>query len=477
MRINEFFVQPGVDEIFGSRENRKKFYDVLKFDVNKELGNIRENTNEAEKVLASVGEIIKKAASIRALASPFQAIKQRVVMVNTMARLGDKSKYLLNTPVDAPIYKEFSIGQRGTRLGGIDAGDAVSLQSKSAAARTIYDKLGDFRLGMEKNVWEPLASQLVKGDVWSAKKSWGAFFRKFMKEQYGEDVDISTAHEKLEDPRIQEAASYAEQMVGETQIASSAGEGSNFLYSGGSAGKRLALGIFLPFSNFAFNLKSRLWNIMKYGTTGTKAEKKEAASALVGLTAEVMTYYYIAQGLKAATISLVDDSVLRALFDLEKPEDDEEEREAKESQSMASTVARDLWPLALQQDLTNEQLKWVNGIVAEDLKEEGYTDEEIERRVPFSVNPTTGDKFGIYALPFKDLDVESVDYENNTLTTKNQFGTSSTIDIDENLENYLIFASIINYFASVGIGISDFTNAVNRVKKSQIKQAKEDGRK
>lgn len=470
-QMKAFFDLPQAETVFGNRENLERFKEVIKHGVNKELGSSGFQESKLTRVINDISQNLKKVAYLKALGSPTQYLKQATVLANTIVRLGNP-KYLLGTPTNAPIYNMYSIGQRGSRFGGIDAGDFVDQKSKYDLNNKITDKLSKIYLGLEKHVWNRIGAPLRNTDVFSAKKSWGAFFKKYLLDNYGIEADLMTAHEQLNDPRYQQAASYAEQMVGETQIASSAGESARFLTPESTAGK-ITLSLFLPFSTFAFNTKARLLNSGKYLFTGNREQRAEAASSMVGLLSEVAAYNFIGYTLMTTLYPLLD-SVWRRLFGFEEPEEDEESN--FKQQAIASNVFRDLVPFAVQQNLTDEMIRGLNEVAANQLREDGYTEDEIRNRVPFYVrNESQGVMEGsLYSIPLEMFmkDDGEIDYENNILTVTDKFGNKKEIPIDGNLEDFLIFSSVLETLSMAGITIADINNSVERVKKEQIRQAK-----
>jgi hypothetical protein len=478
MKMKAFYSLPDVTNMLGGTKNADRFIGVLKYDVNRELGSYGFKQSDLVKTFNKIADTLKNAAYIRALASPTQYLKQSTVLANTIIRLGNP-KYLFGTPTDAPIYKYYSIGQRGSRLGGIDAGDFIDQKTKYDLSNSIGDRLGKLFLGLERNVWNKLTASLRNTDVFSAKKSWGAFFKKYMKEEHNVDVDLATAHEQLNDERYKNAAAYAEQMVGETQIASSAGESAQLLSPTNGAHKAM-LAIFLPFSNFAWNNKARFLNASKYLVTGNTQEKQEAASAMVGILAEVAAFNAVGYVL-ATTLAPAIDDLIRSMFGFEEPDRDEEQVAAFRQQVINSNVMRDLNPVAIQQNVNDLFLTRINEISANSLREEGYTEEEIKQRVPFYVrNQEQGLLDGsMYSIPLKGVidwasgEAPEIDYENDVIIIKDSFGNTKEVPMDQNLENYMRVTTVAEALSIFGISLSDINNSIERVKKEQIKQAKQ----
>lgn len=479
MKMKAFYSLPEVETMLGGRDNTNRFVGVLKYDVNRELGTYGFQQSELTKVFNKVTSALKNAAYIRALGSPTQYLKQATVLANTFVRLGNPKYFFSNNPSDAPIFKLYSIGQRGSRLGGIDAGDFIDQKTKYDLSNSISDKLGKLQLGLERNVWHRLTAPLRNTDVFSAKKSWGAFFKKYMQEEYNVDVDLATAHENLNDERYRNAASYAEQMIGETQIASSAGESAKLL-SPTDPSHKILLNIFLPFSNFSWNNKARLINASKYLVTGNSQQKQEAASAMVGILSEVAAFNAVGYVLATTLAPFLDDMV-RSMFGFEEPDRDEEQTAAFRQQIINSNVVRDLNPVAIQQNVNDWMLSTVNDMSANSLQEEGYTDEEIKQRLPFYVrNQDQGLLDGsLYSIPLKPFtnwlsgEAPDIDYENDIIKIKDSYGNVTEVPMDSNLENYLITTSIAENLSMIGVSLSDINNSMERVKKEQLKLAKQ----
>ncbi len=281
------------------------------------------------------------------------------------------------------------------------------------------------------------------------------------------------------DKVAEKAAQYAEQITSETQGHSASGEAPQILTSQ-SAGTKFALGVFLPFSTYAFNTKARFINSSKYLAIGTKAQRLEAASSMVGLMMEVATFNAVAYTLANGLLGLpawngIMDSMWRSMFGFDEPDKDEEKQDIFRQQVIMSNAFKDIFPIAFEQHTTDYMLNGLNDLSTNGLREEGYTQEEIKEQQPFFVRssdkgPLDG---SIYAIPLKEImgSGYDVNYEDNILTVQTQNGPKD-IPIDDNLENYLLMSSVLEALAMVGVGLSDINNSMERVKKEQIKQAK-----
>jgi hypothetical protein len=240
------------------------------------------------------------------------------------------------------------------------------------------------------------------------------------------------------------------------------------------------LAIFLPFSNFAWNNKARFLNASKYLVTGNTQEKQEAASAMVGILAEVAAFNAVGYVL-ATTLAPAIDDLIRSMFGFEEPDRDEEQVAAFRQQVINSNVMRDLNPVAIQQNVNDLFLTRINEISANSLREEGYTEEEIKQRVPFYVrNQEQGLLDGsMYSIPLKGVidwasgEAPEIDYENDVIIIKDSFGNTKEVPMDQNLENYMRVTTVAEALSIFGISLSDINNSIERVKKEQIKQAKQ----
>ena len=158
-----------------------------------------------------------------------------------------------------------------------------------------------------KKVSEPLSKltdgldnvifySLKKGDVNVARSSWIAFYKDYLKRN-GVDmksVDMKTEHELIGDDKVrQDAASYAELMVEETQISSDDARGST-LYNDKNVGMSILRSIFMPYQRFNINAKARMIididNLVKGGRLKDAKLMKDAAQSLGSTVAEQVTF-------------------------------------------------------------------------------------------------------------------------------------------------------------------------------------------
>lgn len=477
MQIKAFMELPEATNIFGTKENLNKFKGVIKTGINKEMGSYGFRESELAQAFDSIAQLFKNAAYVRALGSPAQFLKQSTVLINSTIRLGNPM-YYAGTPTNAKIYDSFSIGQRSKRVAGLYAEDVMDNTFKLNYANKVAEAMFKTKVGLEKHVWNKVSSFVRVPDVYSAKKTWGAFFKKYFKEQYGEDVDLNDAHNHLDDPRYQQAAQYAEQIVSETQGHSSPGEAPQIL-TPKSTGAKFALGVFLPFSTYAFNTKARIINTSKYLATGNKAQRLEAASSMVGLLSEVAAFngigYILANGmLGLPSYNSIFDSMWRSMFGFDEPDKDEEKQDIFRQQVIMSNAFKDLMPITVEQQSTDYFLRYLNDLSTNGMREEGYSQEEMNEHKPFYVRGTDKGPLdgSIYAIPLKEIlgNGYEVNYEDNILTVQTPNGPKD-IPIDDNLESYLLMSSVLETLAMAGIGLSDINNSMERVKKEQIKQA------
>lgn len=494
--VVNFFKSPQMYDIF-----HKEVVDAFNDRVNRmrdvQLGISGISSNDAVmKSAAKLERTLKTLGTTMALGSLTQYPKQYVsVAVNVMSRLGSNAGLMMEAMFtnksDIPLLDMVSVSMRGETQGGtVTAATRISEEEKrqtmkmaSHIARATGEKMS--------NVRDLLFTSLRKGDVNVAKSSWVAFYKEYLVKNgvNKRDIDMKTEHELMDTKLRQDAISYAELMVEETQIASDESRGSEF-YQSQDTWKSILRGIFLPYQSFNINSKMRMLTdigiLMNQNKNNTREEKSEAIKSLIGTTAEVVAFQtmkvYILGGLYSLGKVAIEE-----LFDLEAPEEDEEAEKDFKFKKWYSALIKDLNPLsigAFAEDLSIEMLNYIHYMTSAEEEEDLY---DFQKRLKeeeggnlfyrygdqkgFDVNPMNSG--GLYQIPFQQagqvIDDFKVTFEGSE---RDRYGNIQEYDFTDEQLAFMKFSFAVDLISALGLGEADTRRIINKVKREQKKLAK-----
>ncbi len=289
-------------EIILDRDVREAFLNRIKEYVNSKRGNkfISEKSRKDARIL---NRFVTLGVS-RTLGSVGQYPKQLVPLSNTAVNAGgqntfnavkeftsnkDLREWIINLP--------FDIANRGIEASAlIDSYDSKfqkQARSKSGKMVAEVEKL--------QNWW--LKQMLINPDKIAANASWVAYYGRQMKRKginvFEEGFDWAN-HEV-----DQEAGNYAQQQVDRQQNTSQKDLQGAWFRSDNTT-TRLATKIFLPFSNFLLNQKSRMYSDLNTMTNknSNTPDRVKAARSLGGLVVETAVFNAIGLGLTMGTAAL-----------------------------------------------------------------------------------------------------------------------------------------------------------------------------
>jgi len=285
------------------------------------------------KELNKASNFVGNLSTTLALASVFQPIKQAApVAINTLINTGGmlNVKEALTSSANSFIDKTgYAISNRGKESQTtLDADKALESIDKSTSAKALFANI-------KKANSKLLDLALVKPDVWIARASWLAYYKKSLKNQ---GVDISNMDwdtHKLN----KEAGDYAQQQVDRQQNVSDADLQGDILTSKNPA-IQISKKIVMPFMNFVLNQKARMYAdiITLSSDTASLQDKKAAGRSLAGLSAEIAAFTLISSGAR----ELIWTATKWAL-DFEEEEEEIKDRKEFEKRLMFTTVIRDIF--------------------------------------------------------------------------------------------------------------------------------------
>jgi len=284
-QVKGFFESPEVNQLIETKSDRDLMTDRIKEFVARKRG-IEFTDPRTQKLAKGVNRLAAFAVG-RVLGSFGQVIKQTAPVANTLVTVGAENTLSgINTFVTSKDARDwlknsgYAIALRG--IGSEAQIDSLNNQlekaAESAPAKTlkVLDKLQTFYL-----------KGLIASDKFTANTSWLGFYFKSLKEQ---GVDPSSIDWKTHEVN-RKAGDYAQQMVDRQQNISDrdlAGK----IYGSKSPGTRIFTQMVAPFSNFLFNLKTRLYSDVNtaFNKTSSKEAKSEALKSLGGLAAETALF-------------------------------------------------------------------------------------------------------------------------------------------------------------------------------------------
>lgn len=471
--LYEVLKSPEFEEVVGGRNNAELISKMLRRGSEIQEGVSRTVSNDAVRFLNEATGIVRNLGSARALASLSQPFKQ-IPSVMTKAFMnhlgggsldsffkGIGSVNLVNP--DSGVKKlldQYTIGVRGERLGGIERGDSSSRKiapGSAQAAVRVAEKIKMKQDDFTRLVLGPL----TKSDVYAARATWIGYYLKSLKEQGVKDADIKTEYERQQDPRRQQAAAYAEQMIAETQVPSNPATLAQISRNENDGGWNFAKNLLLPFSTFSINAKYRyLQNFDKL----TRNPNTENAAAVGGDLVEIAAYAGVAYSLASFYKPLLK-SIIEKMTGVDAPDDDEEVTEAKRMKAVNSILVNQVSPLAIG-TAGEAATAWLANQVAHILQNSDATYDEWKKETGGFVYEPDKLDWGVFALGLEPL-TESV-------SNVGEFSKVSSGDseLDDNQVNVLIFKSLMDFLGNIGIGEADVYNQIRTIYREQKKEAK-----
>jgi len=386
-----------------------------------------------------------------------------------------------------------SISLRGeTQAGTITSGTRVS-EAEKRATKAMVGRIAQETGQAADAVRNALFYSLRKGDVNVAKSSWVAFYKKYLIDNgvKKSEIDMTIEHEKINEKLRQEAISYAELKVEETQISSDESRGSEF-YQSKSVDRSILRSMFLPYQSFNINSKMRMMNDLGIlGSSRASAEdKKEAASSLLGTTAEIVTFQTMKYYVLAQLIGLGKSAVM-AMFGLDAPDEDEESKEQQKDfkfKQWYSALAKDLNPLTIgtfAEDMSIEVLNYLQ-YLADGEEDETYIDfiknsrddggqmfyrykDKEERGKGFGASLLGGG--GLYQIPYSQFGEVSDTFElMTTNTSRDAYGNLYEYDFTDEQQTFLKVAFAVELTSLFGLGEADTRRIMTKIRRDVVRE-------
>lgn len=494
--VYNFFRSPNMEEMFG-----RETLDVFNKKVNEmrrvQLGvsSMAVSEDEITKNVTKIERIWKSVGTSIALGGLTQYPKQYIsVVANIIPNLGKHGglmfKAMFTDKSNMPILDIASISLRGeTQAGTVTASTRISEAEKHASKALVGRIIQETGLAADK-IRMGLFYSLRKGDVNVAKSSWVAFYTASLLDQGvdSKDIDMTTEHERIDDVRRQQAMSYAELKVEETQISSDESRGSEF-YQSKDAYKAILRSMFLPFQSFNINSKMRMLNDLNImgSSRATTEQKMEAGRSFIGTVGEIITFTSMKYFVLSPLIGMGKDLIMD-LFSLHSPDDDEEKKKEFKFKQWYSSLAKDLNPLtigAFAEDMNIEVLNYLQYLQDADSDEEyldyirrkqkdgdgqmfyRYKDKE-ERGKGFGASLLNGG--GLYAIPMTQFGEASETFDLAFKGTKrDDYGNLNEYDFSAREKAFLKVAFVIELTSMFGLGEADTRRMLTSIRRDLVR--------
>lgn len=455
---------------------------------------------ETELFVKDAENVIRKMSVRLALATITQYPKQYIsVAMGSMIRLGKNSdllmKEMFTSKKDIPLLDMYSIASRGESQGGTKlTGDRIS-ETKNGAYSKFAKSVGKKLKGIDETIDKAIFFSLRTGDVNIAKSTWIAFYKAHLRKN-GVDlstVDMKTEHEKIDSDNIrQEAASYAETMVEDTQISSDGARGSSFFNSNKNMATTIIRSIMMPYQRFNVNGKVRMvtdvGNIIKGKKLGDKDMVKEATVSLGATIAEQATFHAMKIYLLSGILGMGKDAIASMLgFEPEDEDDETKEANAKfRDKKFLSALVKDLNPMAvgtLLEDLTLEGWNWLAYLADEEDESFDYFEWEKNKmkendlplyRYGNSAGFGSEIGYGLYSAPFSKMMEIKNDFKyafQEEPKVRNNWGGLDQFDFDDDQKDLMKIMFLADLTSLFGMEMETI-RALQKVQREQLKEAK-----
>jgi hypothetical protein len=497
--VKNFFDNKGLSELIGA-DNRKLMSDSITRSINIQRGLLPNVTSPIARGIKKLASTIRRFAVTQALGSITAYPKQFIgVMANAATRLPAKDfptlwqSYADIIKGDVEIAEIF-LSERAQTFGGT----RQTTERLTAAEKRSYLRAGNSlakSLGIAANTAQDLLfSSLRKGDVHAAKATWIAYYKSFLRKKGVKVEDIRTEHLKLDnDPIRQQAASFANQNVEETQIASDQSREAGLYSQDQSDRIKIFRDVVAPYSRFVLQSKMRM--LINYGNAtraikrGDKESRDQALRSLGGSLLEQATFH----GVNLFVLKAITFSAGKVLSDLLGFEDDNEFDWGFKVKQYYTNLIKDMNPFVIgnaMETLNIEALNWLAYVTDNEAREKFETQEDFEKSLKkakkskafYRYADTPGFDFDL----FKDLGVYqgaldtwsqlSQSYNlafSENPEIENKYGGSRKINLSEKQQGYMKAMFAVEFLSSIGLFEAETYRMMKKIQREQVKQVKD----
>lgn len=473
--FREFMRLPETAEILGGQENKNAIIDTYKKSEEIQRG-VGRDYSDASKLIDEITGTLRTLGYTSALGSADQFVKQYIpVATNTIINLGgDSGLFFARISKEADkLFNMYTIGQRGRRLGGAERGESTQYKVQSQYRNKFLKAVNSVHKLTEKGSHIFMFS-LTKGDVSVAKRSWAAYYLKYLKDN-GVDlktVDLGTENELQGDKLRKEAAAYAEHKVKTTQVVSNPSELGKLLRTSPGPSTWIK-NIFIPFSTFSVNTKARVVENLRQ--LRTAENKPEAYRALAGTVSEIALYSSIKYFILSQLYGLLKGGI-EDLFDLEPPEEKDSDFKIKQ---WYSAIYKDFMPFAIGTGGESASVEMANAL-SYISQHPDATYEEWKKETGGGTfyqykNKNEGFDMGLYSVGLERVQQMIKDISTTTHLAKGDPAFVSTpwgekeLDLNSDQEKFVYFMTGMDALSGLGLMDAAVYNQVRKIYKEQLK--------
>jgi len=433
-----------------------------------------------------VQEQVRRMGIASGLGGILQPIKQVGIIANISSTLGKDADlfvkeyalagknyergWIKSTKVKNKVHDIYSIGNRVEMHTGLDRGERqrttqsrVKSETLSKAGRTLgrYNDIAqDFNLR-----WLHLQ------DVRTSVATWNAAYKGYLREKGITDVDMANEHLKQDEKVRQEAAAYAEYMVGLIMIPSDFSQKAEIMKN-----PTILQELMMPLNSFNMLALMRKYDAVNNIFNG--GSKKKAGLELTGLMAESAWFNYSKYLIKMYLYPTAINTIYNLFSDDDEEKDfikiAEEDKDKKFITATQNTVIDALLQGIPEIGVTGARTAWNYGAYVASYSR-GYTDKEFkewkeESPLAVEVQDDYGysrtDALGIYGIaPSKFYDSFATTKLRTEHSVSTIFGSDSKKSISKEDEKQLATIELINFGNAMGWVDADVNQAARMARK------------
>jgi hypothetical protein len=379
------------------------------------------------------------------------------------------------------LFDHYSIGARENRLGGVDRGTSKHF-TLEGAEKSFYKGLDHVRKFSDK-VGRKSLWFLTKADTYAAKTTWLGYYLQSLQEQGVSKADVSQEHTLQHDPRRQQAAAYAETMVGETQVPSNPATLAQISRNDAGAGWNIAKNIMLPFSTYNINAKYRYIQNMSRMLSNFN---KETSAAVAGDLAEVASYIAMTSGVVALLWKPMLKGIIEKITGSEPPDRDEERIERNRDKGIISLAINQISPTSigpgeLVTAIAANRLTYIYNQVKNG---EEKTYGEWKRETGGLVYDQDEFDYGLISLgfePYSEAISNGVDqvniWQGKPITYEPFAGVESKAESNDQIQAVLALKALMDAGQMIGLTEADLYREVVKVYKEQLRESTKNSKK
>ena len=382
-KLNSFYNSKENEAILGS----EKDYNIIRGQLSTYIKSIKGKnfvTQNEERWASKLGDILSTLGSVRALSGIVQFAQQfGSGMASTIIQAGEHIR-----PSDFTKEAFDFMDRSGQSIANVGENDillSLTNLDKSIKRATVGKNMAEMGIEWYAEMNGKAFQILVSNPDAAARRiAWMAYYRKYAVKNKLGPIDFNS------EPNV-DAAAYAQSMVDRSMDATDSrirGE----VYTSMNDATKLLTRMFIPFSSFGMNQRTKMWGDIEKVFTGNA--NLDTARSLTSIIAEQAIYntirYY------ASKYILIGVMHFLGYDDEEQEELLKELKKNIESSAWAKSIVDTVSPLALVDDyvlkIANDLMDWANIAEPDKKKVDDFIKEENDKRKIRNLDPLTDDQ-------------------------------------------------------------------------------------